>query len=93
MTQLKCHLCFSCLSDYEDLKLTSNSDPATIVRAMSHPSSGLDVRDRVWLKISIPNAFIGKCGQALTLSSVCQVGPLCAINMHEVVFRCSISSM
>ena len=31
----------------------------TIVRAMSRPDSGLEVRDRLWLKIVIPNAFIG----------------------------------
>lgn len=31
----------------------------TIVRAMARPDSGLEVRDRLWLKIVIPNAFIG----------------------------------
>lgn len=33
---------------------------ATIVKAMASPESGLEVRDRMWLKITIPNAFIGK---------------------------------
>ena len=32
----------------------------TVVKAMAAPDSGLDVRDRMWLKITIPNAFIGK---------------------------------
>ncbi len=32
----------------------------TIVRAMAKPNSGLEIRDRLWLKIKIPNAFIGK---------------------------------
>lgn len=33
---------------------------ATVVRAMARPESGLEIRDRMWLKITIPNAFIGK---------------------------------
>lgn len=32
----------------------------TIVRVMAKPNSGLEIRDRIWLKITIPNAFIGK---------------------------------
>lgn len=39
--------------------LTIESDLETIACAMASPNSGLDVRDRMWLKISIPNAFIG----------------------------------
>lgn len=31
-----------------------------VVRAMANPESGLEVRDRMWLKITIPSAFIGK---------------------------------
>ena len=27
---------------------------------MASPESGLEVRDRMWLKITIPNAFLGK---------------------------------
>lgn len=30
-----------------------------IVNAMVKPDSGLEIRDRMWLKITIPNAFIG----------------------------------
>lgn len=35
---------------------------AAIVKAMASPESGLEVRDRMWLKITIPNAFIGERG-------------------------------
>ncbi|KRZ05021.1 Segment polarity protein dishevelled -like protein DVL-3, partial [Trichinella zimbabwensis] len=34
-------------------------DIVTIVRAMAKPESGLEIRDRTWLKITIPNAFLG----------------------------------
>ena len=30
-----------------------------IVKAMTKPDSGLEIRDRNWLKLIIPNAFIG----------------------------------
>ena len=32
---------------------------STVVRMMRMDGSGLDIRDRQWLKITIPNAFIG----------------------------------
>ncbi|XP_064610664.1 segment polarity protein dishevelled homolog DVL-3-like isoform X7 [Liolophura sinensis] len=44
---------------FDDLNLTVNTDMATVVKAMASPDSGLEVRDRMWLKITIPNAFIG----------------------------------
>jgi len=31
-----------------------------VARAMSRPDSGLEIRDRLWLKITIPRAFIGQ---------------------------------
>ncbi|KAM3875072.1 segment polarity protein dishevelled homolog DVL-3-like [Diretmus argenteus] len=43
----------------EDQHLTIHSDMAAIAKAMANPESGLEVRDRMWLKITIPNAFIG----------------------------------
>lgn len=43
----------------EYTKLTINTDMATIARAMAVADSGLDIRDRMWLKITIPNAFLG----------------------------------
>lgn len=33
---------------------------SVIVKTMARVDSGLEVRDRMWLKITIPNAFIGK---------------------------------
>lgn len=48
------------LGPYEEMKLTVNTPMDTIVRAMAAPDSGLEIRDRMWLKITIPNAFIGK---------------------------------
>ncbi|KAL3316377.1 Segment polarity protein dishevelled DVL-2 [Cichlidogyrus casuarinus] len=40
-------------------QLSIHVDAGIIMQAMSHPESGLDVRDRLWLKITIPRAFIG----------------------------------
>lgn len=40
--------------------LSVNTDMTTIVKTMAAPDSGLDIRDRMWLKITIPNAFIGR---------------------------------
>lgn len=45
---------------YEEMKLTVNTPMDTIVRTMASPDSGLEIRDRMWLKITIPNAFIGE---------------------------------
>ena len=42
------------------VELTVESPMPVIARALTHPDSGLDIRDRMWLKINIPNAFIGK---------------------------------
>ncbi|XP_066541360.1 segment polarity protein dishevelled homolog DVL-3 [Hoplias malabaricus] len=44
---------------FEEFHLSIHSDMATIAKAMASPESGLEVRDRMWLKITIPNAFIG----------------------------------
>lgn len=43
----------------DQLNLTVNTDMETLVRTMMSPDSGLDIRDRNWLKITIHNAFIG----------------------------------
>ncbi|XP_041130481.1 segment polarity protein dishevelled homolog DVL-1 [Polyodon spathula] len=46
--------------EFDDLPLSVNkSDMATIVKVMQLPDSGLEIRDRMWLKISIRNAVIG----------------------------------
>ena len=39
--------------------LSKNSGMLAVTRAMRAPDSGLEVRDRMWLKIKIPNAFLG----------------------------------
>ncbi|XP_015259280.1 PREDICTED: segment polarity protein dishevelled homolog DVL-3-like isoform X3 [Cyprinodon variegatus] len=46
-------------SVHEENQLSIHSDMTVIVKAMANPESGLEVRDRMWLKITIPNAFIG----------------------------------
>lgn len=42
-----------------DEPLSVNSPMSQVVQAMQRPDSGLEIRDRMWLKITIPNAFIG----------------------------------
>lgn len=44
---------------FQEIPLTLETDMLTIVKAMASQDSGLDIRDRMWLKITIPNAFIG----------------------------------
>ncbi|XP_051961744.1 segment polarity protein dishevelled homolog DVL-1 [Xyrauchen texanus] len=46
--------------EFEDLPLsTTKTDMATIVKVMQLPDSGIEIRDRMWLKITIANAVIG----------------------------------
>lgn len=45
---------------HEEHHLTIHSDMTAVVAAMANPESGLEVRDRMWLKITIANAFIGE---------------------------------
>ncbi|CAF2134174.1 unnamed protein product [Rotaria magnacalcarata] len=42
-----------------DLNLTRNSDMETICQAMQQTHSGLEIRDRLWLKIMLKNSFLG----------------------------------
>ncbi|CAH8873335.1 unnamed protein product [Trichobilharzia szidati] len=45
---------------YSDpIPLSLSTSIPTVIRAMLQPDSGLDIRDRVWLKLTVPNAFIG----------------------------------
>jgi len=45
---------------FKDLQLdVRTTDMLSIVRAMARSDSGLEIRDRMWLKIVIPNSFIG----------------------------------
>uniref|UniRef100_A0A3B3V442 Dishevelled segment polarity protein 1a n=1 Tax=Poecilia latipinna TaxID=48699 RepID=A0A3B3V442_9TELE len=46
--------------EFDDLPLSvGKTDMATIVKVMQLPDSGLEIRDRMWLKITIANAVIG----------------------------------
>ncbi|XP_076874572.1 segment polarity protein dishevelled homolog DVL-1 isoform X2 [Brachyhypopomus gauderio] len=46
--------------EFDDLPLSAGkTDMATIVKVMQLPESGLEIRDRMWLKITIANAVIG----------------------------------
>lgn len=49
-------------SGFDDFHLSIHTDMATVAKAMACPESGLEVRDRMWLKITIANAFIGMSG-------------------------------
>lgn len=44
---------------HASLPLSLNASMAEIVKAMSAPASDLDVKERTWLKVTIPDAFIG----------------------------------
>ncbi|XP_035771996.1 segment polarity protein dishevelled homolog DVL-3-like [Neolamprologus brichardi] len=50
--------CYSFPGVNEENHLNIHSDMTMVVKAMANPESGLEVRDRMWLKITIPNAFI-----------------------------------
>ncbi|KAG1683054.1 Segment polarity protein dishevelled DVL-3 [Nymphon striatum] len=43
---------------FQEMRLTLKFGMIAIVKSMAAPESGLDVRDRMWLKITIPKAFI-----------------------------------
>ncbi|XP_063072769.1 segment polarity protein dishevelled homolog DVL-1-like [Engraulis encrasicolus] len=46
--------------EFDELPLTvGKTDMATVVKVMQLPGSGLEIRDRMWLKITINNAAIG----------------------------------
>ncbi|XP_030622954.1 segment polarity protein dishevelled homolog DVL-1 isoform X2 [Chanos chanos] len=46
--------------EFDDLSLSAaKTDMGTIVKVMQLPDSGLEIRDRMWLKITIANAVIG----------------------------------
>lgn len=45
--------------DVNNIQLTTKMDMLSIARAMSAPDSGLEIKDRTWLKITFPNSFLG----------------------------------
>ena len=46
-------------SNVPNLPLTKNSGMQAIINRLRKPDSGLEVKDRTWLKLQIPNAFLG----------------------------------
>ena len=50
----------SLASTVQERSLTIQSGMKAICSAMQRTDSGLEVRDRLWLKINIPQAFIGE---------------------------------
>uniref|UniRef100_A0A8C1TVX0 Dishevelled segment polarity protein 2 n=1 Tax=Cyprinus carpio TaxID=7962 RepID=A0A8C1TVX0_CYPCA len=50
---------FPSYPNFDEFNLSLRSDMASVAKAMASPESGLEVRDRMWLKITIPNAFLG----------------------------------
>ena len=48
-------------SERDLVKLTLTTPMYRIAKALAAPNSGLDVKDRVWLKMTIPKSFIGGC--------------------------------
>uniref|UniRef100_A0ABI8AK46 Dishevelled segment polarity protein 1 n=1 Tax=Felis catus TaxID=9685 RepID=A0ABI8AK46_FELCA len=50
---------FTIPRELEEAPLTVKSDMGAVVRVMKLPDSGLEIRDRMWLKITIANAVIG----------------------------------
>lgn len=61
-------LFLSYFTEFDDLPLSvPKTDMATIVKVMQLPDSGLEIRDRMWLKITIANAVIGLCYSLLWL--------------------------
>jgi hypothetical protein len=52
------------------MHLSVRTEMPVVVRAMARPDSGLEVRDRMWLKITIPNAFIGELCVPFQISKI-----------------------
>ena len=49
----------SALPAFDSLPLTKDSGILAIAQKMRQPDSGLEVKDRTWLKLKISNAFLG----------------------------------
>lgn len=71
------------LPGFDDFNLSLHSDMASVAKAMASPESGLEVRDRMWLKITIPNAFLGKTA-AETRRERCSAVELSVLNPPDL---------
>ena len=56
--------------DINNIQLTTKMEMLSIARAMSAPDSGLEIKDRTWLKITFSNAFLGSDVVSWLYSSV-----------------------
>ncbi|EEB19446.1 dishevelled, putative [Pediculus humanus corporis] len=77
----------------DDVHLTINSDMSVIVKTMARVDSGLEVRDRMWLKITIPNAFIGADVVDGYYTRRDHDDEKLSWRIDESIFICSISAM
>ena len=68
-----CALCV-CAGDY--VKLTLTTPMYRIAKALATPNSGLEVKDRVWLKMTIPKSFIGEYECVCVCVCVCVLNEL-----------------
>lgn len=75
-------------TEFDDVPLSvSKTDMATLVKVMQLPDSGLEIRDRMWLKITIANAVIGLCLSLLRFEFVgWEVLSLCLVYCKHLVF-------
>lgn len=83
-------------TEFDDLPLSvSKTDMATIVKVMQLPDSGLEIRDRMWLKITIANAVIGLFLSLPWFEFVgWELRSLCLVySMHQVLCRWFIYSV
>jgi segment polarity protein dishevelled len=57
----KCALSQTLITSFDRLNVTTkdNTDMKLVMKVMAEPYSGLDIRERKWFKMIIPNAFIG----------------------------------
>lgn len=65
---------------------------ATIVKVMQLPDSGLEIRDRMWLKITISNAVIGKQSRGMLGGEKQQLFGNRLKELCELFFSLSITS-
>ena len=58
-------------SERDLVKMNLSSPLYRVAKAMAQSDSGLEVKDRTWLKMTIPKSFIGNC-----LSLLCKLNDI-----------------
>ena len=92
-------LFISCSSSFPGdlVKLNIQTPMYRIVKAVAAKDSGLEVKDRTWLKMTIPNSFIGGCKPYLTpsihTSLLCLLSsiPSSCLTLYHSLSPCSLS--